>query len=106
MAGFFVQPKAKHRHKGMLWGMYVRPRHRDKRIGRQLVEAIIEVARRRGRGARLGGGVEPAVSEGPGVLVAEFGALREQPPSRERTRRLGEVIAGPAHRTRIPVAAR
>jgi ribosomal protein S18 acetylase RimI-like enzyme len=47
VAGFFVQPKAKHRHKGMLWGMYVRPQHREKRIGRQLVAAIIDVARPR-----------------------------------------------------------
>ena len=42
----------------------------------------------------LGGGVVPAVGEGPGALVAEYGALREHPPSRERTGRLGDVIAG------------
>jgi len=41
VAGFYVQPKPKHRHKGMLWGMYVRPDHRAAGIGRKLVEAII-----------------------------------------------------------------
>jgi ribosomal protein S18 acetylase RimI-like enzyme len=42
VAGFYVQPRPKHRHKGMLWGMYVRPDHRAAGIGRKLVEAIIE----------------------------------------------------------------
>ena len=46
VAGFYVQPRPKHRHKGMLWGMYVRPNHRAAGIGRKLVEAIIEHARR------------------------------------------------------------
>jgi ribosomal protein S18 acetylase RimI-like enzyme len=45
VAGFYVQSKPKHRHKGMLWGMYVRPDHRAAGIGRKLVEAIIEHAR-------------------------------------------------------------
>jgi ribosomal protein S18 acetylase RimI-like enzyme len=45
VAGFYVQPKPKHRHKGMLWGMYVRPGYRAARIGRKLVEAIIAHAR-------------------------------------------------------------
>jgi RimJ/RimL family protein N-acetyltransferase len=45
VAGFYVQPRPKHRHKGMLWGMYVRPDHRAAGIGRMLVEAIISHAR-------------------------------------------------------------
>jgi RimJ/RimL family protein N-acetyltransferase len=45
VAGFFIQPRLKHRHKGMLWGMYVRPQYRAAGIGRMLVEAIIEHAR-------------------------------------------------------------
>jgi hypothetical protein len=36
----------------------------------------------------------PAVSEEPGALAAEYGALREQPPSRERTGQLGEMLVG------------
>jgi ribosomal protein S18 acetylase RimI-like enzyme len=45
VAGFYIQPRPKHRHKGMLWGMYVRPDHRTAGIGRKLVEAIIEHVR-------------------------------------------------------------
>jgi RimJ/RimL family protein N-acetyltransferase len=45
VAGFYVQPRPKHRHKGMLWGMYVRPDYRAAGIGRKLVEAIIAHAR-------------------------------------------------------------
>jgi RimJ/RimL family protein N-acetyltransferase len=46
IAGFYIQPKPKHTHKGMLWGMYVRPDARGAGIGRLLVEAVIEHARR------------------------------------------------------------
>ena len=46
VAGFYIQPKPKHAHKGMLWGMYVRPEARNARVGRRLVEAIIDHARR------------------------------------------------------------
>ena len=45
VAGFYIQPRPKHRHKGMLWGMYVRPDHRTAGIGRKLVEVISEHAR-------------------------------------------------------------
>jgi len=37
--------------------------------------------------------VESATDEEPGALVAEYGALRGEQPSSERTRRLGEFIA-------------
>jgi ribosomal protein S18 acetylase RimI-like enzyme len=45
VAGFFVQHGPKHRHKGTLWGMYVRPQARGAGIGARLVEAVIEHAR-------------------------------------------------------------
>ena len=45
IAGFYVQPGPKHAHKGMLWGMYVRPETRGAGIGRMLVEAIVAHAR-------------------------------------------------------------
>jgi ribosomal protein S18 acetylase RimI-like enzyme len=41
-----VQAGPKHAHKGMLWGMYVRPAYRGAGVGRMLVEAIIAHARR------------------------------------------------------------
>jgi RimJ/RimL family protein N-acetyltransferase len=47
VAGFYIQPGPKHAHKGMLWGMYVRPAHRGAGIGRVLVEAVIAHARQR-----------------------------------------------------------
>ena len=47
VAGFAVQPGPKHAHKGLLWGMYVRPAARQIGIARRLVEAIIEKARER-----------------------------------------------------------
>jgi GNAT superfamily N-acetyltransferase len=45
VAGFYVQAGPKHAHKGMLWGMYVRPEYRAAGVGRVLVEAIIDHAR-------------------------------------------------------------
>jgi ribosomal protein S18 acetylase RimI-like enzyme len=45
VAGFYGQPGPKHRHKGTLWGMYVRPQARGAGIGARLVEAVIEHAR-------------------------------------------------------------
>jgi ribosomal protein S18 acetylase RimI-like enzyme len=47
VAGFYVQPGAKHAHKGTLWGMYVRPAARRGGVGRRLVEAVLEHARTR-----------------------------------------------------------
>jgi ribosomal protein S18 acetylase RimI-like enzyme len=46
VAGFYAQPGPKHAHKGMLWGMYVRPQARGAGVGAMLVEAVIEHARR------------------------------------------------------------
>jgi RimJ/RimL family protein N-acetyltransferase len=46
VAGFYVQPGPKHGHKGMLWGMYVRPHARGLGTGAVLVAAVLDHARR------------------------------------------------------------
>ena len=45
IAGFVIREGEKERHKGLLWGMYVRPDARKAGVGRQLVEAVIDHAR-------------------------------------------------------------
>jgi RimJ/RimL family protein N-acetyltransferase len=46
VAGFFPRQGQKEAHKGVLWGMYVRPNARRTGVGRWLVEAVIDHARR------------------------------------------------------------
>ena len=46
IAGFAVQQGQKMAHKGILWGMYVRPAARNLKVGRRLVEAVCDHARR------------------------------------------------------------
>jgi RimJ/RimL family protein N-acetyltransferase len=45
IAGFAIHEGEKEKHKGRLWGMYVRPDARNTGVGRQLVEAVIDHAR-------------------------------------------------------------
>jgi RimJ/RimL family protein N-acetyltransferase len=47
IAGFAIRDGAKEAHKGLLWGMYVRPEARGTGVARRLVEAVIEFARPR-----------------------------------------------------------
>jgi RimJ/RimL family protein N-acetyltransferase len=47
VAGFAVRENAKETHKGLLWGMYVRPVARGTGVARRLVEAVIDFARPR-----------------------------------------------------------
>ena len=42
VAGFLREKKLKLRHRGMIWGMYVDPRHRGEGVGKALLRAIIE----------------------------------------------------------------
>lgn len=43
--GLIRASKVKQRHKGIVWGMYVRPRARNAGVGRALLEAAIQHAR-------------------------------------------------------------
>jgi GNAT superfamily N-acetyltransferase len=45
MVGFFREAGAKRRHRGMVWGVYVGPELRGQRVGRRLLEALIDRAR-------------------------------------------------------------
>jgi ribosomal protein S18 acetylase RimI-like enzyme len=47
VAGFAVPAPAKKRHKGLLWGVYVREAARGRGLGRALVAQVIEHARAR-----------------------------------------------------------
>jgi RimJ/RimL family protein N-acetyltransferase len=47
VAGFAIRDAEKERHKGLLWGMYVRPSARGTGVARRLVEAVIDYARPR-----------------------------------------------------------
>ena len=47
IAGFLQEEGSKRRHKGHLWGVYVRPTARGKGVARTLCEGVIEIARRR-----------------------------------------------------------
>jgi ribosomal protein S18 acetylase RimI-like enzyme len=47
IAAFAIQRGQKMAHKGVIWGMYVRPNARRAGIGRRLVEAILDHARQR-----------------------------------------------------------
>lgn len=47
VAGFAVQQGQKRAHKGVLWGMYVRPVARKAGVGRRLVEATCNLARQK-----------------------------------------------------------
>ena len=44
VAGWYAMPGAKQAHRGALWGMYVRPGHRHRGIGKMLVDQVIDDA--------------------------------------------------------------
>jgi len=53
VAGFYVPGTAKQRHKGILWGMYVRPDARGTGLAASLLQRVIEQARPLVEGIRL-----------------------------------------------------
>lgn len=46
MGGLMRQPRAKHRHKAGIWGIYVSPAARGRGAGRLLLDALVGEARR------------------------------------------------------------
>ncbi|MBA1157893.1 GNAT family N-acetyltransferase [Microvirga mediterraneensis] len=46
MAGFAVYERVKARHKGVMWGVFVRPEWRKQRVGKALVRQVIDHASR------------------------------------------------------------
>jgi len=45
VAGFYREAREKQRHTGHIWGVFVSPAHRSRKIGRALILAIIEQSR-------------------------------------------------------------
>ncbi|MBM4412770.1 MAG: GNAT family N-acetyltransferase [Chloroflexi bacterium] len=45
MVGVRIDPSPKMRHAALVWGMFVAPHHRGKRLGTQLLERVIDHAR-------------------------------------------------------------
>jgi ribosomal protein S18 acetylase RimI-like enzyme len=72
MAGFFCYPNAKARHKGRIWGVYVRASCRGQGIGRALMVALL---------ARI--------RACPGVEQVSLTVVSEQEPARALYRSLG-----------------
>ena len=76
VAGLRANQGPKESHKGMLVGMYVRPQARNRGVGRRLVEAVMEVARRRG------------------VELLQLAVVSDNEPARRLYARLGFVEYG------------
>ena len=41
IAGFYVEPTIQRAHKGVIWGVYVRPKARSAGVARRLIEAVL-----------------------------------------------------------------
>jgi ribosomal protein S18 acetylase RimI-like enzyme len=76
VAGLRTNQGPKESHKGTLVGMYVRPQARNRGVGRRLVEAVMEVARRRG------------------VELLQLAVVSDNEPARRLYERLGFVEYG------------
>ena len=79
IAGFAIREGEKERHKGLLWGMYVRPDVRKAGLGRQLVEAVVEYARAHVEVVQLSvvSGNEPARRLYAALGFVEYGLERD-----------------------------
>ena len=79
ITGFRIREGEKERHKGLLWGMYVRPDARKAGVGRQLVEAVIDHARDHVEVIQLSvvSGNEPARRLYTGLGFVEYGVEKK-----------------------------
>jgi ribosomal protein S18 acetylase RimI-like enzyme len=75
IAAFAFRGGAKEAHKGLLWGMYVRPDVRKAGLGRRLVEAVIDFARQH-------------------VEILQLSVVSDNEPARRLYARLGFVEYG------------
>jgi ribosomal protein S18 acetylase RimI-like enzyme len=75
IAAFAFRGGAKEAHKGLLWGMYVRPDVRKAGVGRRLVEAVIDFARQH-------------------VEILQLSVVSDNEPARRLYARLGFVEYG------------
>jgi GNAT superfamily N-acetyltransferase len=70
IAGFAIQQGQKEAHKGLIWGMYVRPDARRAGIGRRLIEAILESC---SSSRRIGPANGRAGERGGAAPICEYG---------------------------------
>ncbi|MGH7053334.1 MAG: GNAT family N-acetyltransferase [Stellaceae bacterium] len=75
VVGFLIRKGRKEAHKGVLWGMYVRPKARTGGVGRRLVEAVINHARQC-------------------VEVVQLNVIKDNEPARRLYARLGFIEYG------------
>ena len=126
-AGLAIRQSEKERHKGLLWGMYVRPDARKAGVGRQLVEAVIEHARAHVEVIQLSvvSDNEPARRLYASLGFVEYGLERDslkqnghyydeilmalhlrldldQPRDRKTAYRASPVATAPRHSTAVP----
>jgi ribosomal protein S18 acetylase RimI-like enzyme len=47
IAGFYVEPSVQRAHKGVIWGVYVRPKARSAGVARRLIETLLAAAQGR-----------------------------------------------------------
>lgn len=79
MVGVIRASKVKQRHTGIIWGMYVTPRARNRGAGRSLLDAAIEQARGWGLEQVQLGVTEPAVAAKRMYESAGFRSWGRQP---------------------------